>query len=101
MTNGNVFKIMDYPDFIAVVEYSEEFIVVHLNLIGEFTKDLYNKLDGLLKGYSKFVASTHYGTLYGVIEGDNEKMIRLAKSLGFTEQGVSIGLKVFAYRGEV
>ena len=81
MTNENVFKIMDYPDFSAVVEYSEEFIVVHLDLIGEFTKDLYNKLDGLLKGYSKFISNTHYKTFYGVIEGDNEKMIRLAKSL--------------------
>lgn len=84
-------------DFEIRLEYSDEYVLVHLPYVARFTKGAFIEMSVLLEEWNDFFKTVGYDGIYAALDTNNTKIVRLATKLGFRPLGNSHGLVVYKY----
>lgn len=82
------------------LEYTKDFIAVHLPTIDKVTSGTIKEMKFMLDDWTNFFRLVGYDGLYAVVGINSKQIRRLASIVGFIEVGVSNGATVFKYTGD-
>jgi hypothetical protein len=79
------------------LEYTEDFVILHLMDIDKFTKDTFRRMQMQLLEWSDFLQAMGHTHIWAAVPSDNIKIKRLLGGLKFEYQGQSDAMSVYKY----
>ncbi len=79
------------------LEYSKDFLIVHLPYCNKFSKEVFQDMQFRLDDWDRFAKVLGFNGIYAAIDPDNYKMKRLLGMLEFKYQGHSDKMDVYRY----
>lgn len=86
--------------FSVDLEYSKEYIILHLPTVDKFTKEVYFEMLYMLDDWWDFFQTIGYTELHAAVDPNNRKINRLLRKIGFRPIGSANNLTVWSYKGE-
>jgi hypothetical protein len=96
-TNASKDLIVKADGYIFRLEYSEEYVIVHLRDIDKFTKEVFQDMTIQLEDWSNFLKAMGHTHLWAAVPKDNIKIKRLLGGLGFQFVSHKDDLTVYKY----
>ena len=81
------------------LEYSKDYVIVHLRGIEKFTKEVFLDMVEQLKVWSDFLKEMGQAYLWAAVPSDNDKIKRLLGGLKFRFVGREGELSIYRYGG--
>ena len=89
--------VINGDGFVVRLEYSSDYVIVHLREIDKFTKDRFRSMQIMLEDWSDFLRAMGQTNLWAAVDKDNIKIKRLLGGLGFQYAGQQDNLTVYKY----
>lgn len=86
--------------FSVDLEYSQDYIIIHLPEIDKFDKGVYFEMLYLLEDWWAFFQTAGYNKIYAAVDPNNRKINRLLRKLNFKAVGTADGMRVWSYTGD-
>lgn len=86
--------------FTVDLEYSKEYIILHLPTVDKFTKEVYFEMLYMLDDWWDFFQTIGYNAIHVAVDPNNQKINRLLRKLKFKAIGYADNLRVWSYTGE-
>lgn len=96
-TNASKSLIINGDGFVVRLEYTPEYVIVHLRDIDKFTKDSFRSMQMMLVDWGDFLRAMGQTYLWAAVDKDNTKIKRLLGGLGFKFAGHQDNLTVYRY----
>lgn len=87
-------------NFSVRLEYSKEYIVLHLPTIDKFTKSTFFEMQYMLDDWWNFFRTVGYSSIHVAVDPANAKINRLLRKLNFRMIGKADGLNIWSYTGD-
>ena len=87
-------------NFSVRLEYSKEYIVLHLPTIDKFTKSTLFEMQYMLDDWWNFFRTVGYSSIHVAVDPANAKINRLLRKLNFRMIGKADGLNIWSYTGD-
>lgn len=88
-------RIVERENYAVDLEYSKEFLIIHLPYVWKFNKSVFVDMLLTLEDFSDFFKSTGFKYLYAAVDTDNLKIRRLLVKLGFKRKANQQELTVY------
>lgn len=98
-TLGSKTLLIQRDDYVIRLEYTEDYVIVHLREIDKFSKEVFQDMMIQLEDWSDFLRAMGHTHLWAAVPSDNSKIKRLLGGLKF--QFVSHKDDLTVYRYEV
>ena len=85
--------------FVVDVEYSKDYVILHLPVVTKFTKGVYFELLDMMDELWDFFSTIGYDKIYAAVDQNDRKINRLVRKLGFKATGSAHNLVVWSYTG--
>ena len=82
------------------IEYTEDFVILHLPYVEKFTKGVYKDMVCRLEDFWDFAKTVGYKGIFASVDPNDNKIIRLIEALGFTFLNFGEDQKVYIYTGD-
>lgn len=79
------------------LEYTEDYVIVHLRDIDKFTKETFLSMQIMLEDWKPFLKAMGQTHLWAAVDKDNTKVKRLLGGLRFQYAGQQDNLTVYKY----
>ena len=86
--------------FSVDVEYSKDYIILHLPTVDKFTKSTLFEMQELLDDLWDFFKTMGYTELHTAVDPNNRSINRLLRHIQFRQIGSSNGMNIWSYRGD-
>lgn len=100
MPDSKSFTAIETKDYTIRLEYSDDFIILHLWDVQKMTKHVFLDMKFRLEDWYKFFITAGYAGVFTAVDPNNLKIKKLLKMLKFKLKGKADGMEVFYY-GEV
>lgn len=77
------------------IEYNQDFIIIHLEDIDKFTKDIFRRMQQQMFEWSKFFKAMGRTHIWAAVPDDKPQIKRLLGGLNFKYVGRSEGMTVY------
>ena len=88
-------RLVDREDYAVDLEYSKDFLIIHLPHVWKFNKGVYIDMLYTLEDFSDFFKTAGFNHLYAAVDEHNMKIRRLLVKLGFRRKAMSGNLTVY------
>ena len=85
--------------FSVDIEYSKEFVIIHLPSATGFTKSTFFEMQDLLDDWWDFFSTVGYVEIHAAVGCTNKKTNKLLRKLNFRLIGSSNNMNIWSYRG--
>lgn len=96
MAESKRFRLFNTDNFGVDLEYSKDYVIIHLPWLDSFTIKAYKDMLVALEDYSEFFKAMGQDKLYAAVDTNNTKIKRLLTKLGFTRVGLDKDLDIYA-----
>lgn len=96
-TNASKSLYLREDGYTLRLEYTEDYVILHLMDINQFTKDIFRRMQLQLLEWSDFLKAMGHTHLWAAVAYDNIKIKRLLGGLQFKFEGHIDGLSVYKY----
>ena len=86
--------------FSVDIEYSKQYVILHLPTVDKFTKEIYFEMLSVLDDLWDFFQTVGYNNMYAVVDLNNSKINRLLRRLGFKAIGTAESMRIWSYTGD-
>lgn len=86
--------------FSVDLEYSQDYVIIHLPEIDKFDKGVYFEMLYLLDDWWEFFQTVGYNNIYAAVDPNNRKINRLLRKLEFKAIGTADNMRIWSYTGE-
>lgn len=76
------------------LEYNDEFAILHLPMVGKFTKDVYLDMSICIEDIKQFLKDLGYLSLYVGIDPTNKLLRKFSERFGFEYRGNDMNIDV-------
>lgn len=99
-TPSRLLKGMKGKNFEVDIEYSEDYIALHLPKVTKFNKETFLEMKDMLSELDCFFKTAGYRGTYVAFRPDNKKMKKLVSMLNFEYVMDNLGFSIYKYIGE-
>jgi len=96
-TNASKALLIKADGYVFRLEYTEDYVIVHLREIDKFTKEVFQDMTIQLEGWSNFLKAMGQTHVWAAVPRDNTKIKRLLGGLGFQFVSHKDDLTVYQY----
>lgn len=96
-TNASSNVYLKEDGYTIRIEYNQEFVIIHLEDIDHFTKDIFRRMQQQLLEWSKFFAAMGRTHIWAAVPDDKPQIKRLLGGLNFKYAGRSDNMTVYNY----
>lgn len=100
MPASKSFTCLETKDYTIRMEYSEDYIILHLPYIEKMDKGVFLDMKYRLEDWYQFFTTAGYAGIFAAVDPNDQKIIRLLQMLGFNYKGFADNMYVYFY-GEV
>jgi hypothetical protein len=94
---GSKDLIVQADGYVIRIEYNEDFVIVHLRYIEQFTKEVFQDMLIQLEDWSSFLKAMGHTHIWAAVPSDNKKIKRLLGGLNFKHVANQDELSVYRY----
>jgi hypothetical protein len=96
-TNASKSLYLREKGYTLRLEYTEDYVILHLMDIDKFTKDNFRRMQLQLLEWADFLNAMGHDYLWAAVPTDNIKIKRLLGGLRFKYEGQSDAMSVYKY----
>jgi hypothetical protein len=85
--------------FSVDIEYTKEYVILHLPTVDKFTKNTFFEMQVLLDDLWSFFFTIGYVEIHAAVGCSNKKTNKLLRKLNFRLIGSSNNMNIWSYRG--
>jgi hypothetical protein len=82
------------------LEYSKDYLILHLPYIDKFTKSVYFEMLCMLDDWWDFFRTVGYKEIHAAVDSNNTRINKLLRKLNFRLIGSSKNMNIWSYRGD-
>ena len=86
--------------FSVDIEYSKEYVILHLPTVDKFTKNTFFEMQFLLDDWWEFFKTVGYTKIHAAVDFNNVKVNKLLRKLNFRVIGRAENLNIWSYTGD-
>lgn len=91
------FTIVETLDYGIRLEYSKDYVIIHLPYVNKFNKGVLIDMQYRLEDWYDFFTTAGYKGIYAAVDPTDIKVKKLIKKLGFKYKGFAEDMQVYFY----
>ncbi len=97
MTASKSLTLFEMNTYGIRLEYTKDYAIVHMPYTNKMTKEVFLDMVYRLEDWWEFLKTVGYKAIWCAVDPTDLKINKLVNKLGFTEAGMSDGLKVYKF----